>query len=67
MIKLSTGQDSTLGNYHKLCIAFFGKNSAQTGFIEEKMAKSSNGENEEVVAEEGQMLHLLGSLPSALK
>lgn len=59
MIKLSTGQDSTLGNYLKLCDAFFGHLSAQSEFIKDKIASSPNGPDEEVVAEESQMMYLL--------
>ena len=36
MIKLSTGDDSTLGNYLKLCNTFFGDKSKATKFILEK-------------------------------
>lgn len=63
MMKLSTGQDSTLGSYLKLCLAFFGKESPQVKFIMDKIATSPNGANEEVVAEESQMMYLLINLP----
>jgi hypothetical protein len=62
MRKLSTGDDSTLGNYRKLAAAFFGEDSKAVSFLDEKIAESPNGENEEVVADEGQMVHLLGTL-----
>lgn len=65
MMKLSTGQDSTLGNYLKLCLVLFGKDSPQVQFIMGKIAESPNGANEEVIAEEGQMMYLLFSLPPA--
>ena len=63
MMKLSTGQDSTLGSYLKLCLAVFGKDSPQVRFIMDKVAESPNGIHEEVVAEESQMLYLLVNLP----
>ncbi len=62
MIKLSTGQDSTLGSYLKLCLAVFGKDSEQVKFIMDKIAESPNGAHEEVVADESQMLYLLVNL-----
>ena len=65
MMKLSTGQDSTLGSYLKLCLAVFGKDSAQVKFIMDKIATSTNGANEEVIAAESQMLYLLVNLPPA--
>lgn len=63
MMKLSTGQDSTLGTYLKLCEVVFGKDSQQTRFIEKKISESPNGADEEVIAEESQMLYLLVNLP----
>ena len=62
MMKLSTGQDSTLGSYLKLCLVAFGSESPQVKFIMDKIATSPNGANEEVVAEESQMLYLLANL-----
>ena len=62
-MKLSTGQDSTLGSYLKLCLAFFGEESPQVRFIMDKIAESPNGANEEVIAEESQMMYLLFNLP----
>lgn len=59
MKKLSTGQDSTLGNYKKLAVIFGEKAVA---FIQEKIDTSPNGENEEVLADERQMVALLASL-----
>ena len=63
MMKLSTGQDSTLGSYLKLCNIFFGEESEQTKFIMDKIASSPNGAHEEVIAEESQMMFLLFNLP----
>ena len=63
MMKLSTGQDSTLGSYLKLCNIFFGEESEQTKFIIAKIASNPNGVDEEVIAEESQMMYLLFNLP----
>lgn len=62
MMKLSTGQDSTLGSYLKMCELIFGKDSNQTRFIENKIMESPNGPDEEVIAAENQMLYLLVNL-----
>lgn len=62
MIKLSTGDDSTLGVYKKLCVAVFGEDSPQTKFIQTKIDACEKGENEEVIADEAQILALLGSM-----
>lgn len=62
MDKMSTGQDSTLGNWLTMTNAFFGKDSKQAKFIQDKIAESPNGENEEVIADEGQFLMVLGSM-----
>ncbi len=63
MNKLSTGQDSTLGTYLKLCNLIFGTDSPQVKFIMNKIAESPNGADEEVIAEESQMMYLLVNLP----
>jgi len=62
MRKLSTGADSTLGNYLDLTNAFFGKDSPQAKFLNDKIAESPNGREEEVIAAESQMLYLLGNM-----
>jgi hypothetical protein len=59
---LSIGMPSTLGSYKKLCKLFFGEGSAQHQFIESKIIQSPNGEDEEVIAEESQMLYLLSTM-----
>lgn len=62
MKKLSTGDDSTLGNYRKLCTTFFGKESKAVEFFDKKIKESPKGENEEVIADESQMLFMIGSM-----
>ena len=59
MKTISTGQPSTLGTYLVLCELVFGKDSSQASFIQRKINESPNGANEEVVADESQMLYLL--------
>ena len=63
MVRLSTGMPSTLGSYLKLCNIFFGEDSVQAKFINQKIATNPNGADEEVVAEESQMMYLLVNLP----
>jgi hypothetical protein len=62
MMTLSIGMPSTLGSYLKLCNIFFGEESEQTKFIMDKIETSPNGANEEVIAEESQMMYLLVNL-----
>lgn len=62
MMTLSTGMPSTLGSYKTLCKIFFGEDSAQYQFIESKIIQSPNGEDEEVIADESQMLYLLSTM-----
>lgn len=59
MKKLSTGQASTLGNYLNLTKMFFGETSPAVKFLQDKIDKSPMGAEEEVIADESQMLHLL--------
>lgn len=62
MKMLSLGIPSTLGSWLGLCEATFGKESAPTKFIQKKIDESENGVDEEVVADERQLLHLLGKM-----
>lgn len=59
MRTLSTGMDSTLGNYRKMAVMFMGANSKAVKFLDKKIADSPNGENEEVIADERQMVTML--------
>lgn len=61
-MKLSTGQESTLGNYRELAVIVFGKESKPVKFLDDKISKSKIGANEEVIAPESQMLQLLLSM-----
>jgi len=62
MRKLSTGQDSTLGNYRKMAVAVFGEDSKAVQFLDNKIAESPNGEDEEVIVAESQAVSMLGQL-----
>lgn len=57
---LSIGVPSTLGNWYNLCSTTFGVNSKPTLFIKEKLDKQ--GADEPVIADEGQLLLMLGNL-----
>lgn len=59
MITMSTGKDSTLGNYLEMAQAVFGKDSGAVNFLNKKIDTSPNGVNEEVIADESQMIVLL--------
>ncbi len=61
MQKLSTGHDATLGNYRKLAATFWGETSSAVKFLDTKIAESPNGENEEVLADETQMIQVLAA------
>lgn len=59
MRTISTGEPSTLGTYKKIA-SIFGDKPLE--FIQKKIDESPNGEDEEVVAEESQVLLLFGSM-----
>jgi len=62
MTKMSTGDDATLGNYRKMAEAVFGEGSKPVKFLDDKIADSPNGTNEEVIVDERQMVYLLGNM-----
>ena len=62
MKKLSNGQDSTLGVYREIVVAFVGEDNAAVKFLDQKISESPHGKDEEVIANEGQMIHLLMSM-----
>lgn len=59
MKTLSTGQHSTLGNYRVMASALWGESSRAVAFLDKKIADSPNGADEEVIAHEIQVFHLL--------
>ena len=59
MMKISTGEDSTLKNYMKIAVVFGPK---AVNYIQKLIDESPNGENEEIIAEEQQMLMLFASM-----
>lgn len=60
MNRLSTGQASTLGSYRRIAKIFFSDKAV--AYLDQKIKESPNGENEEVIADETQMFHLLASM-----
>ena len=62
MKTLSTGDRSTLGNWLKLVRIFFGRDSKAYEFMQQKIADSPKGAEEEVIADEKQLLHVLGKI-----
>lgn len=62
MKKLSTGQPSTLGSYLTNTKAVFGHNSPAVDWLQKKIDESHNGELEEVLADEGQMLMIIAQV-----
>lgn len=59
MNKLSTGMDATFKNYRLLAVAFFGEKSPAVKYLDEQIERAGEGENAEVIADEGQVVHLL--------
>lgn len=59
MKMLSIGRPSTLGTY-KILAGIFGKKAQE--FIQSKINSSPLGEDEEVIADESQMMLLLASM-----
>lgn len=62
MKKLSTGQDSTLENWITYSSLVFGENSKATKFLKNKADDSPNGLQEEVIADEGQLIMVLARM-----
>lgn len=60
MRKLSVGLDSTLGSYRELSRLTFGEDSKAVAYLDKKIAEQ--GADEEVIADESQMLALLASI-----
>ncbi len=61
MKNISTGEPSTLKTYRNIALVIggFDENNEAVKFIDSKIIESPNGENEEVIADENQMLYLL--------
>ncbi len=59
---LSTGQPSTLGAYHDLCSALFGKESGPAVYFAKQIADHDKGRDEPVLAAESQMMFLVQSM-----
>ena len=63
MNKLSDGSPATLATYRSIAVFF---SSEAVAFIDKKIAESPSGEQEEVLADEGQMLYLLANAKGEL-
>jgi hypothetical protein len=59
MKKISTGADSTLGNWIAMTAAVLGEDSPAVKFLRKKAEESPNDMNEEVIADEGQLIQTL--------
>lgn len=59
-MKLSTGDEATLGNYRKLSAVVFGEESPATRMLDAKIVEQ--GVDQLVIQEESQMIMLLHSL-----
>ena len=62
MNTISTGEPATLGTYRKIALALSEEGSPAVKFFDEKIAASPNGENEEVIAHETQVMYIIGQL-----
>lgn len=59
MRRISTGEPSTLATYRKIAVIMRGEDSAAVRFFDKKIAEQ--GEHEEVVADERQVLFMIAS------
>ena len=61
---ISTGQPSTLKTYRGIALALTGgdEQSRAVQFFDDKIKDSPNGEDEGVIADEGQMMLLIAQL-----
>jgi hypothetical protein len=66
MNKLSTGADSTLGNWKKLWEVTFGPGPA-LDYLNRKIRESPDGENEEVITSEYNMMLALITMQKPLE
>lgn len=62
MRKMSTGEDFTLGNNLKMAKALFGESSSAVSFLNKKIEEDSDGENAEIIINEGQFVQLLSQI-----
>jgi hypothetical protein len=62
MNTLSVGLPSTIRSYKKLCETFFGADHPSVKYLDDLAEKSPNGLDEEIIADESQMVHLLGTM-----
>jgi hypothetical protein len=53
---------ATLGYHREIAAMVFGPDSPAVKFLDKKIAESPNGEKEEVIVSEGQLIHMLWEL-----
>jgi hypothetical protein len=57
-----TDKPKTLGHYRDLLIVIAGADSKAVEYLDKVIARHPRGRDEPVVADESQMLHMLGSM-----
>ena len=62
MNTISTGEPNTLGTWLKIATVLAGPDSKAVKFFQDKITESPNGEKEEVIQDETQVLYLIGAL-----
>lgn len=63
MRKISTGEPSNLKTYRNIAIIISGgEDTKAVKFLDKRIAESPRGENEEVLADESQMIYLIMKL-----
>lgn len=63
--KLSTGEDNTLKTWIQLATVLYGEDSKPVTFLKDKAATATHGEDEEVIADERQVMLLLAQMNGA--
>ncbi len=62
MIKLSSGHNSTLGNWLALVSAVMGPDCPAAAFLRAEIEKAESGEDEQVLADERQFINVLANM-----
>jgi len=62
MNTISTGEPNTLKTWRKIALVLGGEDSRVVNFFDEKIANSPHGEDEEVLADETQVLFLISQM-----
>lgn len=62
MNTLSVGLPSTIRSYKRLCEMLFGEEHPSVKYLADLAEKSPNGLDEEILADESQMVYMLGTM-----